>query len=124
MSLDGVKVDGQSVVTRHNVSQEHYPSETRPQFEPPTMVLDLELPKISLPNETFQALLPLIPGLRKQGGSWVVPCNTTATISFIFGGSEYALHPDDWVGPRTEGDMCDFSTIMPPYDDNAECVFG
>jgi len=104
VTLDQVRVNGQDIVTRHNVSAASSsitPPTTGEPFEKPTMFLSAELNSISLPNETFFAMVQHIPGASASStGANLganVPCDTTATISFVFGGVEYPLHPSDWV---------------------------
>ncbi|KAH9851427.1 acid protease [Lenzites betulinus] len=58
------------------------------------------------PNEVVDAVYGSIPGAVKVDGpipgtglpltdNWVVPCNISPNISFVFGGQEYFVHPFD-----------------------------
>jgi hypothetical protein len=55
------------------------------------------------PNDvaTFHAL---IPGSKSADGvTYSVPCTTTTSVSFTFGGVAYSVLSEDWVGPMVNG---------------------
>ena len=35
--------------------------------------------------------------------TWTVPCTTTISLTFTFGGTAYTVSPKDWIGPMGNG---------------------
>ncbi|KAL1945699.1 hypothetical protein VTO73DRAFT_1701 [Trametes versicolor] len=72
-------------------------------------VFDSGFTMSSFPREVVDAIYGSIPGAVKYNSSilstpweagmdnWIVPCNASANISFVFAGQEYPIHPLDVV---------------------------
>lgn len=96
--ISGVAVGG----TRLN-PQPTYPSVTKNQSY---ALFDIGTSGIYGPYTDVSRLFALVDGARlvdeSTGGQWVVPCDTTATISLFFGAHGYILQPTDYlIGPAS-----------------------
>ncbi|CAK9781770.1 acid protease [Cutaneotrichosporon oleaginosum] len=60
-------------------------------------VIDTGSTAIMMPDAAVRAFHAQIPGAQEPNndGSWVIPCDTTATASFFFGGMEYPIQTAD-----------------------------
>lgn len=59
-------------------------------------VIDTGSTAIMMPDAAVKAFHAQIPGAQEpQDGTWVIPCDTTATASFFFGGMEYPVQTAD-----------------------------
>ncbi|KAL4921223.1 aspartic peptidase domain-containing protein [Aspergillus aurantiobrunneus] len=72
-----------------------------------------------IPPKDAEALHALIPGSKQLSDeNYVVPCDSTATIQFIFSGVGYTMSPKDYIGDSLEsGDGCVSNLV-------AQAVFG
>jgi hypothetical protein len=67
-------------------------------------LFDIGTPGIFGPSNDVSRLFARIDGARlvDNSGQWVVPCDTTATMSLFFGKNEYILQPTDYmIGPAS-----------------------
>ncbi|GMK56129.1 hypothetical protein CspeluHIS016_0211850 [Cutaneotrichosporon spelunceum] len=62
-------------------------------------VIDTGSTAIMMPDAAVRAFHAQIPGALEPNndGTWVIPCNTTATASFFFGGKEYPIQTADML---------------------------
>ncbi|BEJ15509.1 hypothetical protein CspHIS471_0501140 [Cutaneotrichosporon sp. HIS471] len=69
-------------------------------------VIDTGSTAIMMPDAAVRAFHAQIPGAQEANndGTWVIPCNTTATASFFFGGMEYPIQTADILRGSLAGD--------------------
>jgi cathepsin D len=74
-----------------------------------TAVIDSGSSYAYLPPDAATLLYKQVPGSFPTGEITQVPCDTTATIQFVFGGVDYAIDSRDWVGAKISGkdNMCE-----------------
>ncbi|RXW19701.1 hypothetical protein EST38_g6147 [Candolleomyces aberdarensis] len=87
--LEGVKVDGVDVALKSKL--QGVPAGRL------LALLDTGDPTAIMPTYLLDAIFSKVPGAVsvKSEGVWVVPCNTTTSVSFVFGGEEFPIHPLD-----------------------------
>ncbi|KAI0645476.1 acid protease [Trametes meyenii] len=64
-------------------------------------VLDTGFSLPPLPPPAVDAIYSTIPGavFDSDGGLWIVPCNASTNLTFVFGGQEFPVHPLDLTLP-------------------------
>jgi cathepsin D len=72
-------------------------------FTARTAIIDTGTSFILMPPSDANAFHHLIPGAVVDGGSWDVPCSTTAEVQFTFSGVTYSVSPKDYVGKPNNG---------------------
>lgn len=89
--LEGISLDGRNLSLSSQL--EGTPRESM------VALIDTGDPRTHLPSELINQIYSRIPGAALYGDEedafWIVPCNTTAALSFYFGGQEFAVHPLD-----------------------------
>lgn len=90
--LDGVTVDGAAVKLKST-------AKGVPKGKMQAL-LDTGDPTAIIPVSLFDGIYSKIPGAvlwvnEKKTRRWLVPCNSTASVSFNFGGQEFPVHPLD-----------------------------
>ena len=60
---------------------------------------------IFCPPASCSTFYAQIPGavLTSDNETWTVPCATTISLTFTFGGTAYTVSPKDWIGPMVDG---------------------
>jgi len=81
------------------------------------------------PSNDVSRLFARIDGARlvDNSGQWVVPCDTTATMSLFFGKNEYILQPTDYmIGPASGNpNLClSWPKATPPSSDGIDWQIG
>ncbi|KAF8638272.1 hypothetical protein AX17_002294 [Amanita inopinata Kibby_2008] len=96
-----IPMSGFSVGTIRMSPQPTYPKNTK---NSSYALFDIGTSGIYGPFSDVSRLFSLIDGARlvDQSGQWVVPCDTTTTMSLFFGKQEYILQPTDYlIGPAS-----------------------
>ncbi|KAF8632240.1 hypothetical protein AX15_001990 [Amanita polypyramis BW_CC] len=108
--------------------QPTYPSVTKNQSY---ALFDIGTSGIYGPYGDVSRLFALIDGARlvdeSTGGQWVVPCDTTTTMSLFFGKREYVLQPTDYlIGPALGNpNLClSWPKATPPSSDGIDWQIG
>ncbi|KAF8624545.1 hypothetical protein AX15_005848 [Amanita polypyramis BW_CC] len=60
-----------------------------------TLILDTGTTLIIAPSQDVAALHAKIPGAKKDGDIWTVPCTLSSPMSFTIGGREFSIDPRD-----------------------------
>ena len=81
------------------------------EFTGRSAIIDTGSSFVLLPPDDAKKLHALFPGVRQTGGTYELPCASTAQIQFTFGGVPFNMSSKDYVGNRTTGDFC-FSNIQ------------
>ncbi|KAL1968814.1 hypothetical protein VTN77DRAFT_1175 [Rasamsonia byssochlamydoides] len=65
-------------------------------------IIDTGTSFILIPPADASAIHALIPGSSPVGENFLLPCNSTAEVQFIFSGVTYGVSPKDYVGSPTD----------------------
>ncbi|KAF9223433.1 acid protease [Gyrodon lividus] len=93
-------------------------------------LLDVGTPGLYGPYQDVTRLYALFPESRlvDESGQWVIPCDSSATMSFSFGdGKSFFLQPTDYIIGPTEGnpDLClSWPKASPPSSDGIDWQLG
>jgi hypothetical protein len=69
-----------------------------------TVLLDSGTSYMLVPPTDADAIHAVIPGSKKNGEVYTVPCNTNTPLTLTFGGQAYTILPVDYIGaPGTDG---------------------
>lgn len=69
-------------------------------------IMDTGTSYILIPPSDALAIHSKIEGYTQSGETFSVPCDTKATISFVFGDKTYEIATADWLGGRLDSGLC------------------
>lgn len=122
VALGGIKVDGESI--DFGTIQENAPS-ARVYFGGELWMKEslLNLTMARVPGSNYS--LERVPSFNITMPMYFVPCNTSNTLAFTFGGKDYSIPPKAWVAPLHYGqpdEVC-YSLLRPAKDENVSDNF-
>ncbi|KAI0787881.1 acid protease [Fomes fomentarius] len=105
--LDETKFDPNTLVTFDNVANNGFWEGTMDAvtadgqdlgLQGRTAILDTGTTLIVAPAADAEAVHAAIPGAQSDGqGGFIIPCDTTTSIALSFGGTEFAINPEDLI---------------------------
>lgn len=66
-------------------------------FTKKSAVIDTGTSYVLIPPDDAKTLHSLIPGSKKSGSNFEIPCDSKANITFVFSGVEYNISPKDYI---------------------------
>lgn len=64
-----------------------------------------------LPPDDAKELHALFPDVKQAGEVFQLPCSTNLEVFFTFGGVNFTMSPDDYIGSPIDGQMCNSNII-------------
>lgn len=69
-------------------------------------IMDTGTSYILMPPADALAIHSPIPGFAQSGETFSVPCDTTASLAFVFGQTSYNISAADWLGGKLDSGLC------------------
>ncbi|KAJ6453262.1 aspartic peptidase domain-containing protein [Mycena vitilis] len=90
LPLDGISVNGKPLAMPASVVSNNHEQK-------PIMLMDSGTPSAFFPVDLYNSIYGSIPDALYSTAAkqWVVPCNTTATVTVVLGGQSFPIHPLD-----------------------------
>lgn len=133
--MDDTKYDPNTLVTVDNVNTQGYWEASMDSIfvngadlglQGRTAILDTGASFLLLPPQDVIAVHQLIDGAQTNAsGTFTIPCNTTASVAFSFGGTQFTIDPRDLViAEDTDSQTCRSSIIEHQFGNSTEWLVG
>lgn len=74
-------------------------------------IIDTGSSFLLLPPDDAKKLFDAFPGSQSNGDQYRLPCSSGTVLEFKLGGEAYDMSPEDYLGPPSDGGMCESNIL-------------